>query len=191
MLSLHSDTSAHWIHQVETHLHELLIDHAHCEKKAAGVAMSLMFTYGDNVPLARAMCEIVNEELEHFQMVLNVLEKRSIPFGRQKPSRYGDRLSQLIGKNEPQRLIDKLLIASLIEARSCERFSILRDKLADKELADFFGGLFESEARHHTTYVKLAKLFQDADTVHARLHELSAQEALIIAEGDPYPRMHS
>jgi len=97
----------------------------------------------------------------------------------------------LLRSNEPQRAVDRLLIAGLIEARSCERFKLLRDHVQDAELAEFYGSLFESEARHHTTYVRLARLFQDADAVRTRLEELSAAEAEIIAAGHPLPRMHS
>ena len=86
---------------------------------------------------------------------------------------------------------ERALVASLIEARSCERFGLLRDHLEDRELADFFGSLFESEARHHSTYVRLARTFAPADEVQERLKELAEEEARFIAEGDDVPRMHS
>jgi|SRR5262245_57399418 len=191
MLSLHAPTSERWLRQVSAGLDELLIDHAHCEKKAAGVAMSLLVTYVQNVELGRAMAEIVKEELDHFTLVLDLLEARGIRFRAQRPSRYGDRLSKLIRKEEPGRVVDRLLIAALIEARSCERFGLLRDRLEDPELSAFFGGLFESEARHHSIYVRLAKTFAPEEDVRQRLHELAAEEARIIAEGDEVPRMHS
>ena len=89
------------------------------------------------------------------------------------------------------RAVDRLLIASLIEARSCERFGLLRDHLADQELATFFGSLFESEARHHSTYVRLAKLFASQTRVESRLAELAITEARIIEDGDNLPRVHS
>lgn len=191
MLSLHSSTSERWVRQVSGNLEELLIDHAHCEKKAAGVALSLLVAYVEDVELGRAMTEIVKEELDHFGMVLDVLEKRAIRFRVQKPSRYGERLAALVRRSEPQRALDRLLVAGLIEARSCERFGILRDQLADADLAAFFGGLFESEARHHSTYVRLAKRFAPEEAVRQRLHELAEAEAQIIALGDDLPRMHS
>jgi len=191
MLSLQSATDARWLAQVDIHLDEILIDHAHCEKKAAGVAMNLLFSYVDHVPLARAMTEIVNEELAHFQLVLDLLERRGIRFRKLSPSSYGQRLHACVHKQEPDRAIDRLLVAGLIEARSCERFALLRDHLADLELRDFYGSLFESEARHHATYVRLACDVAPEDTVRARLQELSAEEAAIIAQGDPFARMHS
>ncbi len=191
MLSLHAPTPERWLQQVRAGLEELLIDHAHCEKKAAGVAMGLLFTYVENVELCRAMMEIVREELDHFQQVLDLLGRRGIRFRKVRPSRYADRLSGFAAKDEPQRVVDRLLVAALIEARSCERFGLLRDHLDDPELASFFGGLFESEARHHSTYVRLAKTFAPAEQVAERLRELAVEEARIMAEGDDVPRMHS
>ena len=193
MLNLRTESPQRWLDEVDAAVDELLIDHAHCEKKAAGTAMNLIFYYVDQVELAREMSEIVREELEHFNMVLDLLERRNIPFRRLRPSQYGARLHEQIRKNEPGRAVDRLLVASLIEARSCERFALLRDHFREKdaELSEFFGGLFESEARHHTTYVRLAKLFAPDAEVDARLVELAKAEAEIIAEGEPEPRVHS
>jgi tRNA-(ms[2]io[6]A)-hydroxylase len=191
MLSLKSNTSPRWLAQVMPNLDLLLIDHAHCEKKAAGTAMNLIFAYVDRVELCRELSAIVDEELEHFRMVLDLLENRGIPFRRLTPSNYGRQLNELVSKQEPRKAIDRLLVAGLIEARSCERFGLLREHLQDRSLAKFYDDLFESEARHHSTYVRLAKLFAADELVHARLEELAAAEAEIIARGDEQPRMHS
>jgi tRNA 2-(methylsulfanyl)-N6-isopentenyladenosine37 hydroxylase len=191
MLNLQSESSDRWLQQVQRHLEEILIDHAHCERKAAGTAMSLMSSYVENLELCREMTQIVNEELEHFHLVIDLLQRREIRFRRLKPSSYGKRLNDLVRKHEPQRAIDRLLVAGLIEARSCERFDLLRKHIEDRELAEFYGSLFESEARHHSTYVRLAKMFGTSAEVHDRLKELAADEARILAEGDPLPRMHS
>jgi tRNA-(ms[2]io[6]A)-hydroxylase len=191
MLSLQSASAARWLAQVDAGLEEVLIDHAHCEKKAAGVAMNLLFSYVDKTDLARAMTEIVSEELEHFRMVLDLLERRRIPFRKLSPSSYGPRLHELIRKDEPGRAVDRLVVAGLIEARSCERFALLGDHVSDPELRGFYRGLFESEARHHSTYVRLAAGFAPAETVRERLEQLAAAEAAIIERGDPLPRMHS
>jgi tRNA-(ms[2]io[6]A)-hydroxylase len=107
------------------------------------------------------------------------------------PSNYGRQLNELVSKQEPQKAIDRLIMAGLIEARSCERFGILRERLEDRELASFYDSLFESEARHHSTYVRLAKLFGMDELVQRRLAELAEAEAEIIARGDDEPRMHS
>ncbi|MSQ97445.1 MAG: tRNA-(ms[2]io[6]A)-hydroxylase [Gemmataceae bacterium] len=191
MLNLHAPTTERWLTQVSANLDELLIDHAHCEKKAAGVAMNLLFAYVDEVELVRAMSAIVQEELNHFHLVLDLLERRGIRFRKIPASKYAGRLHALANKQEPMRAVDRLLIASLIEARSCERFGLLRDHLADRELADFFGSLFESEARHHSTYVRLAKLFASEERVASRLEELALEEARIIEPGEDLPRVHS
>ena len=191
MLSLQSASSERWLGQVDQSLPEILIDHAHCEKKAAGTALNLMFAYIENEDLCREMTEIVNEELAHFHLVRDLLKRRGIRFRRLLPSSYGRKLMDLVRKNEPERAIDRLLVAGLIEARSCERFDLLRRHVKDQELADFYDGLFESEARHHSTYVRLAKQYGTDAEVDARLDELAAEEARIIAEGDEIPRMHS
>ncbi len=193
MLSLQSSSSARWLKQVDDHLDEILIDHAHCEKKAAGTAMNLMFAYVENQELCREMTEIVNEELEHFHMVVDLLNRRGIPFRKLIPSQYGRKLNDLVRKGEPERAIDRLLVACLFEARSCERFNFLRKHMEgrDQELADFYNSLFESEARHHTTYVRMAKFFAPEEVVKKRLDELSAAEAAIIDVGEELPRMHS
>ena len=191
MLSLQSPTSPRWLAQVDAGLEDVLVDHAHCEKKAAGVAMNLLFSYVDDVDLARAMTEIVSEELEHFRRVLDLLERRGIPFRKLSPSSYGARLHERIRRAEPGKAVDRLLVAGLIEARSCERFAALADHVSDAELRDFYRGLFESEARHHATYVRLACEFAPAEAVHARLHELATAEAEIIDRGDAVARMHS
>ncbi|MCH2177763.1 MAG: tRNA-(ms[2]io[6]A)-hydroxylase [Mariniblastus sp.] len=191
MLNLQSESSRRWLVTMDENLDEILIDHAHCEKKAAGCAMNLIFAYIDNEELCREMAEIVREELEHFEMVLDLLKARGIKFRRQMPSNYGRQLNDLVRKTEPERAIDRLLVASLIEARSCERFDLLRNHVKDTELAAFYDSLFESEARHHTTYVRMAKYFGSEDVVRNRLEELSALETEIINRGDALPRMHS
>jgi tRNA-(ms[2]io[6]A)-hydroxylase len=191
MLHLQSQTSPRWLAQVDAHLADILIDHAHCEKKAAGTALNLIFAYVEDEELCREMAFIVNEELEHFQMVLDLLARRGIRFRRLKPSSYGRELNDLVRKQEPQRAVDRLLVAGLIEARSCERFHALAEHVQDSELAAFYAGLFESEARHHTTYTRLAKHFAPEEVVMARLDELAALEAEIINRGEELPRMHS
>ena len=191
MLGLKSQTSPRWLEQVDNHLEEILIDHAHCEKKAAGTALNLIFAYVEDDEVCRAMESIVQEELEHFRMVLDLLKRRQIRFRRLKPSSYGRKLNDLVRREEPGRAVDRLLVAGMIEARSCERFATLRDHLSDAELSEFYGGLFESEARHHTTYVRLAKRFGEPDTVEERLEWLAEQEAEIIGGGEEMARMHS
>jgi tRNA 2-(methylsulfanyl)-N6-isopentenyladenosine37 hydroxylase len=191
MLHLQSTTDARWLRQVDEHLDEVLIDHAHCEKKAAGTALNLIFHYVEDMELCREMTEIVNEELEHFHLVIDLLARRRVRFRRLKPSQYGRKLNDLVRKQEPQRAVDRLLVAGIIEARSCERFQALSEHVEDQELATFYRSLFESEARHHATYTRLATHFAPEQEVMRRLEELAAAEAVIMAEGEDLPRMHS
>jgi tRNA-(ms[2]io[6]A)-hydroxylase len=191
VLHLQSETSPRWLSQVDRHLDEILIDHAHCEKKAAGTALNLIFAYVEDVELCQEMTEIVGEELEHFHLVIDLLARRGIRFRRLKPSSYGRRLNDLVRKLEPARAVDRLLVAGLIEARSCERFHALAGHVKDPELAEFYRSLFESEARHHSTYTRLATHFAAEEAVFARLDELARLEAEIIDQGEELPRMHS
>jgi tRNA-(ms[2]io[6]A)-hydroxylase len=191
MLHLQAPTDASWLAQVDGNLDDVLIDHAHCEKKAAGTALNLIFHYVEDIELCREMTEIVNEELEHFHMVIDLLARRGIRFRRLKPSQYGNRLHALVRKSEPERAVDRLLVAGLIEARSCERFQALAEHVEDPELAEFYRSLFESEARHHSTYTRLAKHFAPEEVVEQRLAELYAAEAEIMSEREPHARMHS
>lgn len=193
MLHLKSESTTQWLNQVDQHLDEILIDHAHCERKAATTAMNLMNSYAENRDLCREMTRIVEEELEHFEMVLCLLDERGIQFRRLAAGPYGRKLNALVGSKEPARAVDRLLVASLIEARSCERFSLLSEHVRERDpsLADFYAGLFESEARHHTTYVRLAEHFTSRQAVRSRLAQLSSEESLILSEGSELPRMHS
>ncbi len=191
MLHLKAPTDARWLAQVDAHLEEVLIDHAHCEKKAAGTALNLIFHYVEDIELCREMTQIVNEELEHFHMVIELLERRGIRFRRLRPSQYGNKLHALVRKTEPERAVDRLLVAGLIEARSCERFQALARHVDDPQLAEFYRSLFESEARHHTTYTRLATHFAPEEVVNRRLEELYDAEAAIMAQREPLARMHS
>ncbi len=191
MLGLKYETPPDWVKQLEGHLDEVLIDHAHCEKKAAGTAMNLIFAYVERADLVEALSEIVAEELDHLKQVLALLSARNIEFRRIPPSRYGGRLKKLVRQSEPERFVDRLLIGAIIEARSCERFALLRDHLEDREVAEFLGTLFESEARHYGIYVRLARTAVDESVVKERLEELLEEEAAIIEQGDELRRLHS
>ncbi len=191
MLNLQVETPDRWLNQVDEDLDQVLLDHAHCELSAARTALNLMVAYVLYEPLTVEMTRIINEELDHFHQVLEQLNRLDIDFKRQQPGHYGKRLNALVRSEEPMRGVDRLLVAALIEARSCERFCLLRDHVRDPELADFYGSLFESEAGHYATYVQLAKNFMPSDIVDQRLDELASEEAQIILEGYSLARMHS
>ena len=191
MLNLQVETPDRWLNQVDENLDQVLLDHAHCELSAARTALNLMVAYVLYEPLTVEMTRIINEELDHFHQVLEQLNRLDIDFKRQQPGHYGKRLNALVRSEEPMRGVDRLLVAALIEARSCERFCLLKDHVRDPELADFYGSLFESEAGHYATYVQLAKDFMPSDIVDQRLDELASEEAQIILEGYSLARMHS
>lgn len=194
MLHLQSASTQRWLAQVDSSLDEILIDHAHCERKAATTALNLMNSYAEDMEVGREMTTIIEEELEHYWLVINLLRDRNIVFRRLQPGPYGRQLNTLVRIHEPHRAVDRLLIAGLIEARSCERFNLLRQHFRNRDnvLADFYEGLFESEARHHANYVRLAENFcADRNVVRERLAQLSTAESAIIDAGCELPRMHS
>jgi tRNA-(ms[2]io[6]A)-hydroxylase len=191
VLHLSSQTSPEWLPRARAHLGEVLLDHAHCEKKAAGAAVKLLFSYPHYRFLQEPLAELAREELEHFQQVLVHLDARNIRYETIRPSPYGMALHALTRRDEPDRLVDILLISALIEARSCERFKLLAEGHADEVLSAFYRSLLASEARHHGIYVDLASQLVDAEALDARLAELAAREAEIIAQPCDRVRLHA
>ena len=188
---LKAPTSWSWVEQANACPMEVLIDHAHCERKAAGSAVQMMFRYLCEPGLGEVLSPLAREELEHFEQVLVVIKARGRYLEPLPSPGYGAELAKHIRKAEPHRMLDSFLVAGLIEARSCERFAVLRDHLDDQELTQFYGNLFESEARHHTTYLKLARTFAPAKDVVRRLDALAFAEQAILDRGSVLPRMHS
>ncbi|MBJ22373.1 MAG: tRNA hydroxylase [Deltaproteobacteria bacterium] len=191
MLNLASQTTSEWLLRAEAHLDEVLLDHAHCEKKAAGAAIKLLFSYPHHRFLQEPLAELAREELEHFQQILMLLDARSIRYETIKPSPYGMALHRLVRRDDPDRLLDLLTIAALIEARSCERFQILADGIDDAVLGDLYRSLLVSEARHHGTYRELAAQLVGREVAETRLAELAEAEAEIIARPCEWVRVHA
>ena len=193
MLHLCSKTSTRWFPRVRKHLDEVLLDHAHCEKKAAGAAIKLLFSYPHHRFLQEPLAELAREELEHFQQVLGRLDRRGIRYETLKPSPYGMALHSNTRRDEPDRLVDVLLISALIEARSCERFQILGEALReeDPELAALYRSLLACEAKHHGVYVELAAELVERSELEARLEELARAEAEIISRPCEWVRLHA
>lgn len=191
MLNLASKTSDDWSARIQADLAPVLVDHAHCEKKAASTAMNLIFRYQDHPELMRPLSELAREELEHFERVLTVLEKRGVPFQPLEPSPYAGLLYKKARRSEPERLLDTLLICSIIEARSCERMRLLAEGLQEPELARLYRSLLRSEARHHQMFVELALAYTDEATVNTRLRELMDHEATVLARPFETVRLHT
>ncbi len=190
MLGLNNTSSSEWLEAACGDVPSVLRDHAHCEKKAATMAISLLNRYPDKSELVERMAELAEEEMGHFRMVLAKMKERQIALTHDAGDRYVQQLHESIRKGEPERFLDFLLVASLIEARSCERFKLLSDFVQDADLRQFYRSLLESEARHRSVFVSLARLYFDPAIVAKRLDQLEAVEANIVANLANVPIMH-
>jgi tRNA-(ms[2]io[6]A)-hydroxylase len=191
VLSLASTTDRAWLARALANLDEILLDHAHCEKKAASTALSLLFRYPGREALLPALSRLAREELLHFEEVLGHLVARRVPFRHQVPSPYAGELMKAIRPHEPERLLDTLLCLALIEARSCERMRLLAEAVDDPPLAALYRGLLASEARHHATYVELASSVASESEVRTRLGEIALHEAAVLETAPGLPRFHA
>jgi tRNA 2-(methylsulfanyl)-N6-isopentenyladenosine37 hydroxylase len=189
--TLDAPTAPAWTERALAGLDELLVDHAHCEKKAAGTALNLIFRYPRQAALLDPLSKLAREELVHFEQVLALLRGRGVAFVPQKPAPYAGELRATNRAQDPGRLVDVLLCCALIEARSCERFALLAAAVPDAELRDFYAGLHAAESRHQRVYVELAGAFAPPDALHARHRELAAREAAILAQTPLCARMHA
>ncbi len=191
MLHLASTTGAAWLARALAHLDDILVDHAHCEKKAASTAVSLLFRYPERTELLGPLARLARDELRHFEQVVERLRARGVALRHQRPSPYASELLAAVRPAEPARLLDTLLCMALIEARSCERFQRLAEAVPDADLAALFAGLLASEARHHRAYVGLAELVAPREVVRTRLEELARHEAAVLERAPAWPRLHA
>ena len=186
-----SNSSNAWIKQAISHPMEILLDHAHCERKAAGVALQLMFRYVSEPGLSEVLSPLAREELEHFERVLSILKTRGEKLKQLPSPPYGAILAKNIRKKEPERMLDSFLVAGLIEARSHERMSLLALHSSDAEIRILYEDLLKSEARHFGIYWNLANERFDSKNVVSRLEELARIESDALVELHNEPRMHS
>lgn len=191
MLHLRTATHDAWLQEVIDDLPTLLVDHAHCEKKAASTALTMLFRYPDCEPIQAPLSELAREELEHFELMLRACRDRGVTFGRLGPSAYAGKLLAALSASEPVRLVDTILCCALIEARSCERMKILSVGLPDASLRALYSSLLATEARHHQLYLDLATTLVGRDSARGRLDVLAAHEADVISQCSPAVRMHS
>lgn len=182
-------TPQQWIDNALANQDLMLIDHAHCEKKAASTALSLMYRYVDNTDLLNKMSRLAREELRHFEQVLAIMKKRGVEYCHLTPARYAAGLRQAVRTEDPGRLVDVLIVGAIIEARSCERFAALAPFL-DEKLADFYTSLLKSEARHYQDYLSLAEQAA-GEPIEARVAEFLALEKALVEEPDSEFRFHS
>ena len=193
ILGLKLPTDPRWINLADKRLDEILIDHAYCELKAATTCISLIQLYSSKDYLVERLSPVVAEEWSHFRMVRVEMKSRNIKFGNQRKDEYVAKLASFLrkGGNEEDRLLDKLLMAALIEARSCERFRLLSENISDHDLRKFYHDLMASEAAHYRMFIDIAKNYVAEDKVKSRWQEWLNFEESIMADleirGD---RMH-
>ncbi|MEO0928294.1 MAG: tRNA-(ms[2]io[6]A)-hydroxylase [Cyanobacteria bacterium J06643_13] len=188
---LQQPSSPEWIAMAIANLDTILLDHSHCERKAAGSALNLMFRYPAHQKLVQQLTAIAQEELSHFDQVNQWLAKRNIPLAALNSPPYFARLKSQVRHAEPDRLIDLMLVSAIIEARSHERLGLIGEHCPDPELAKFYRSLMASEARHYGIYWVLAEEYSDRPTIKSRLRELAEYESSILATLHPEPRLHS
>ena len=186
---LEAPTPDAWVEDALSHLPELLLDHANCEKKAASSALALMFAYADDTPLALALSRLAREELRHFEQVQKALGALGVAFARQRPGRYAHELRSVLRTGEPGRKLDLLIAAALIEARSAERFELLAPRVP-ASLTALYEELSACEARHFELYVDLACTAAPGEW-RGRLEVLAAREAQLATTADRLLRFHS
>lgn len=183
MFRLKLPTDPRWANIAEGNLEEILTDHAWCEQKAATNAISLITMLPEHPDIVTELLAIAQEELDHFQQVHEIIKRRGMQFGRARKDDYVNDLYQFIqkGGNRDDLIIDKLLFAAMIEARSCERFKVLTENIKDDELREFYKALMISEANHYTTFIAFARQLGNPDRVNKRWEEWLEFEAKIIA----------
>ena len=186
---LRAPTPPAWVDDALAHVPDLLQDHANCEKKAASTALSLMFAYPEDRALAAALSRLAREELRHFEQVTRAMAALEVPYVRQRPGRYAQRLRSTVASCDPGRKLDLLLTGALIEARSAERFALLAPRLPPL-LARLYADLAGAEARHYTLYLGFARDAAPQEWA-ARLAALALHEAQLATEPDVTLRFHS
>jgi len=184
MFKLKLPTDPRWVNIVETNILEILADHAWCEQKAASNAISLIVRYPEYTDMVKVLCDIAREEMEYFRMVVEKMEQRGWTLGFDRKDDYVNRIYQFQrkGGTRNQRMVDHLLFAAMIEARSCERFKVLSENIKDNDLAAFYRELMISEANHYTTFINFARQYATDDDVEKRWEDYLEFEAEVIAQ---------
>ena len=192
MLGLQLPTDPRWVELVESNIPEVLTDHAWCEQKAASNAISTIVRYPELTDLVEELTRIAMEEMEHFGMVVEKIKARGWVLGKERKDPYIHDLAAFIkkGGSREEQLVDRLLLAAMIEARSCERFRMLSDRIADDDLKTFYHELMVSEAQHYTTFIGFARQYGGRVDVDARWKEFLAHEAEVIQRYGKKETMH-
>lgn len=192
MLGLKLPTDPRWANIAEGNIEEILTDHAWCEQKAASNAIYLITQNSEKEELVSELLVVAREELEHFEQVHQIIKDRGYSLGRERKDDYVGDLMKFMKKGGTRidQLVERLLFAAMIEARSCERFKVLSDNINDEFLAKFYKDLMISEANHYTMFLKFAKLYGEEDKVEARWKEWLEGEAKIITTYGNEEKIH-
>jgi len=182
MLGLKLPSDPRWVNIAKKNLEEVLSDHAFCEQKAASTAISLIISFTEYTELVKEMIALVEEEMSHFKMVHDLIIERGFSLGRDRKDAYVLKLLQFFpkGGSRTTQLVHRLLLAALIEARSCERFRLLSEHLEDKKLANFYRKLMISEANHYTSFLGFARQYGNKEEVNQKWDDLLEFEADIM-----------
>ena len=192
MLGLQFETETSWAEIAKDNLQQILTDHAFLEQKAASNAVSIIINYSEETELVKEMSNIAIEEMQHFKMVHLLMVKRGMVLGREQKNDYAIRLQKFFKKtgDRTDALIQRLLVAALIEARSCERFKVFSENMEDEELSKFYNNLMISEAGHYTTFLQFAREYQDREIVDKKWNDLLAFEAELMRERGKKATIH-
>ncbi len=184
MLGLKLKTDPRWVNIVETNIEEILTDHAWCEQKAATNAITMITQNSEMEELVTELLVIAREELEHLQMVHDLIKRKGYKLGRERKDNYVNELFKFLKKDgsRTQALLDRLLFSAMIEARSCERFKVLSENIKDPEMAQFYRDLMISEAGHYTTFLGLARKHGNETEINNRWQEWLVYENSIITK---------
>lgn len=190
MLPLATPTPAAWLAVVLADFDAFLLDHAACERKASATGMAFVVRYPDRRELLAPMIAFAREELEHFEQVYALIEARGLTLAPDRKDPYLEPLIRWVRGGRDERLLDRLVMGGVVEARGCERFGLVAEALPAGELKDFYTELTRSEARHVGLFHRLARQLFPAAQVEARVRDLLALEAEVIIGLELRPALH-
>jgi tRNA 2-(methylsulfanyl)-N6-isopentenyladenosine37 hydroxylase len=192
MLGLQFETETSWAEIAKDNLQQILTDHAFLEQKAASNAVSIIINYSEETELVKEMSDIAIEEMQHFKMVHQLMVKRGMVLGREQKNDYAIKLQKFFKKtgDRTEALIQRLLVAALIEARSCERFKVFSENMEDEQLRKFYKNLMISEANHYSTFLTFARKYQDREIVDEKWKALLKFESELMRERGKLAKIH-
>jgi len=189
-VQLQAATDPRWLRLALAQFDQVLVDHAHCEKKAAANALSFLQAYPEVPGLPLTMARLAREESAHLAKVLRVMESRGLALGRDAGDPYAQGLLELVRKSSPERRLDRLLVAALIEARSCERLALLANGLTEPGLRKLYAELAQSEDGHQALFLRFAGEVASPKDVAERLSWLLEREAALLRRLPLRPAIH-